>query len=118
VQGWTYDAAGNLTSDGTTTYSYDALGELTGTSAISATRTYSYNGDGTLVAQVAGGTTTSYAQDLAAGQTQVLAATSGSSTTDFLYGDGAARLAASASKPRSALEPCPVFSLTNALSDV
>ena len=67
MQGWSYDAAGNLYSDGTTTYNYDALNELTGTSAISATRSYTYTGDGTLVSQVAGGTTTRYAQDLAAG---------------------------------------------------
>ena len=67
---------------------------------------------------MANGTTTRYAQDLAAGKTQMLAAISGSSTTDFLYGTGAERLAASASKLRSAVEPLVLSSLTNALSGV
>ncbi len=31
--GWSYDAAGNLLSDGATSYSYDALNRLTGASA-------------------------------------------------------------------------------------
>ena len=57
VVGWGYDAAGNLLSDGTTSYSYDALNHLTGASAT--------------------GQSSSYAQDLAASQSQILAATTG-----------------------------------------
>lgn len=63
--GWTYDNAGNLQSDGTTTYTFDALSRLTGTSATGQTRAYAYNGDGTLVSATVNGTATSYAQDLA-----------------------------------------------------
>jgi YD repeat-containing protein len=31
--GWTYDAAGNLTADGSATYAFDALSRLTGTTS-------------------------------------------------------------------------------------
>jgi YD repeat-containing protein len=92
VQGWTYDGAGNLTSDGATTYTYDALGRLTATSATGQSRAYAYNGDGTLVSATINGTTTSYAQDLAADTSQILAKLSGSTSVDYLY--GSERLAA------------------------
>jgi RHS repeat-associated protein len=94
VVGWGYDAAGNLLSDGATSYSYDALNHLTGTSATGQDSTYVYNGDGTLVSQTTNGTTTSYAQDLAAGQSQILAATTGMTTTNYLYGSDIAPLLA------------------------
>ena len=68
VQGGTYDAAGNLTGDGTSTNSYDALGRLTAGNVGAQGSTYSYNGDGTLVGQASGGVATDYAQDLAGGQ--------------------------------------------------
>ena len=92
--GWGYDAAGNLLSDGTTSYTYDALNHLTGASATGQTSAYIYNGDGTLVRQTTNGTTTSYAQDLAASQSQILAATTGSATTNYLYGSDIAPLLA------------------------
>ena len=64
-----YDAAGNLTGDAATSYSYDALDRLTALTATAQqaqTTTYTYNGDGTLVAQSSNGTTTRYTQDAAA----------------------------------------------------
>jgi RHS repeat-associated protein len=64
VVDWTYDAAGNLTHDGTTTYRYDALGRLTQ----HGSTTNSYNGDGVLVAQ----DNTRYTQDLQAPLSQIL----------------------------------------------
>jgi RHS repeat-associated protein len=79
--GWSYDAAGNLLSDGHgDAYSYDALNRLTSThnGAIS----YAYNGDGVLVRETAGGSTTHYAQDLAAPLSQVLS----DGTSTYLYG--------------------------------
>jgi YD repeat-containing protein len=94
VVGWTYDAAGNLTNDGTTSYGYDATNDLTGTTTTGQSRAYTYNGDGTLVGQTANGTTTSYTQDLASNQSQILAATIGVTTTDYLYGQDTAPLAA------------------------
>ncbi len=74
VIGWSYDAAGNLLSDGTTTRSYDALNRLTQQDGTS----YTYNGDGVLVSD---GTTT-YAQDLAAPLSQVL----NDGTANYVYG--------------------------------
>ncbi len=94
VVGWGYDAAGNLLSDGATSYSYDALNRLTGSSATGRDSSYAYNGDGTLVSQTTNGTTTSYAQDLAASQSQILAATTGITTTAYLYGSDIAPLLA------------------------
>jgi YD repeat-containing protein len=82
VVGWTYDAAGNLTNDGTTTYVYDALNRLT----TQGSTTNTYTGDGTLVAQTTGDTTTCFTQDLAAPLSQVLQRTQGSTTTEYVYG--------------------------------
>jgi len=68
LQSGTYDAAGNLLTDGSGTYSYDALGRLTAGASGAQSSSYSYNGDGTLVGQASGGVTTAYTQDLAGGQ--------------------------------------------------
>jgi RHS repeat-associated protein len=91
VSGWTYDAAGNLTNDGTTTYAYDALSRLTTRGAV----TQAYNGDGTLVAATSGSTTTRYAQDLASPLSQVLQI----GTTNYVY--GMERLAAQTGSTRT-----------------
>jgi len=99
VAGWTYDNAGNLTGDGTATYSYDALNRTKTVTAGSQTRTNTYNGDGVLVTQVANATTTRYTQDLATSLTQILQTTQGSATTNYLY--GAARLASLAGSTRT-----------------
>ncbi len=91
VDGFTYDAAGNLTNDGATTYGYDALNRMT----IRSTTPYTYNGDGVLVDDG----TTRYTQDLASPLTQVLQTTQGSTTTKYLY--GLDRLAAVAGSART-----------------
>jgi RHS repeat-associated protein len=101
VVGWSYDAGGNLTSDGTTSYSYDALSHLTGASATGQNNNYVYNGDGMLVSQTTNGTTTSYAQDLAASQSQILAATTGITSTNYLYGSDIAPLLALSGSSRT-----------------
>jgi RHS repeat-associated protein len=91
VVGFTYDNAGNLTNDGTTVYTYDALSRVTQVNRVGvAPRSSTYNGDGVLVKQVVS-LTTYYAQDLAAPLSQVLRISAGSTTTDYLY--GATRLA-------------------------
>jgi RHS repeat-associated protein len=82
VDGFSYDEAGNLTDDGTATYSYDPLGRLGARDGVS----YGYNGDGALVARYDDDTTTSYAQDLAAPLSQILQTTQMSTTTNYLYG--------------------------------
>ena len=69
VTGWSYDAVGNLLSDGSQSYSYDALSRVL---SVGST-TNQYNADGTLVAQTVGSITTRYTQDLAAPLSQILA---------------------------------------------
>ncbi len=86
VVGWMYDAAGNLLSDGTTTYAYDALGRLTSTTHGGTTTTQAYHGDGVLVAQTSGSSTTRYTRDLTAPLSQVLQLTYGTQRTDYVYG--------------------------------
>ena len=71
VVGWSYDAAGNLLSDSTTTYTYDALGATASRTVGGQTTSYSYTGDGMLVRATIGTTTTNYLQDLAAPLAQV-----------------------------------------------
>jgi RHS repeat-associated protein len=93
VVGWGYDAAGNLLSDGATSYSYDALNHLTGASATGQDSNYTYNGDGTLVGQQVNGVSTSYVSGLAVSQGQILATTTGSTTTNYFYGSDIAPLA-------------------------
>lgn len=78
VIGWTYDEAGNLLDDGTTTYAWDALGRMTQRD----TTLFSYNGDGVLVAQDDGVQVTRYTQDLVAPLSQVLA----DGTSTYIYG--------------------------------
>ncbi len=91
--GWTYDAAGNLTTDGTATYAYDALGRLTGTTADSDNRDYAYDGDGTLVSATVDGTSTTYTQDLAGSLSQILASATGGTTSEYLRDHGGILLA-------------------------
>ena len=86
MEGWQYDAAGNLLADGTTTYSYDALNRLLTTSAGSEQRAYRYNGDGVLVQQTGNGVTTHLTQDLVSPLAQVLQTTVDGTTTDYVYG--------------------------------
>jgi RHS repeat-associated protein len=80
--GFTYDAAGNLTNDGTTSYAYDALNRL----KQRGSTTYASNGDGVMVSQTLGGNTTRYTQDLASPLSQILQITQGSSTTRYFHG--------------------------------
>ena len=58
--GYQYDAAGNLTADGTgNTYSYDAENRIKAVNS-GTTASYSYDGHGLRVLNTAGGTTTAY----------------------------------------------------------
>ena len=87
VIGWGYDAAGNVLTDTTRAYTYDALGRLMGLAAGAEQQSYAYNGDGTLVSRTVDLSTTTFAQDLAAPTSQVLAAQpAGGAPTDYLYG--------------------------------
>ncbi len=92
VLGWSYDAAGNLLSDNTASYRYDALGRLTHVTSGGTTTTATSNGNGVLVAAERGTGITHFTQDLAAPLSQVLHQTQGTTTTTVLSGH--ARLAA------------------------
>ena len=85
VDGWTYDAVGNLLNDGTTTYTYDTLNRLRRTAAAAAQSFYDYNGDGVLIARSLNSNFTRFSQDLALPLPQILQ-TSWSSDDTFIYG--------------------------------
>ncbi|BFU45529.1 IPT/TIG domain-containing protein [Krasilnikovia sp. MM14-A1004] len=59
----TYDDDGNLTSDGTNTYTWNARGQLTGRSGPGLSATYAYDGLGRRSGRTIGGTTTAYLHD-------------------------------------------------------
>jgi RHS repeat-associated protein len=85
VVGWTYDSQGNLLSDGTQTYRYDAFGRLDQTVTGGVTTTMAYRG-AALVAQTRGGVTTRYTHDLALGLPEVLQTDDGTTVTTLIYG--------------------------------
>ena len=86
VVGRSYDGAGNLLNDGSTAYTYDALGRQTWRTTGGITTTYRYGGTDALLAATVGTTTTTYVQDLAAPLSQVLAISSGGTTERMVYG--------------------------------
>jgi RHS repeat-associated protein len=82
---FTWDANGNLISDGDTTYTYDVANRLRTVVQDGTTYSFSYNGLGDRVGQtVSDGAAYDYALDLAAGLTQVL----DDGTNSYLYGRG------------------------------
>ncbi len=84
AQVYTWDNNGNLTNDGTRTFTYDQANRVT--QIISGTNTYAfaYSGLGDRLRQTINGAPTNYALDLNAGLTQVLA----DGTNTYLYGAG------------------------------
>ena len=70
---YTFDANGNLLSDGEYTYSYDTSNRLTGVTKAESTVSYRYNGDGDRLQQTVNGVENNYTLDLNSGLTQVLA---------------------------------------------
>ncbi len=72
--GFSYDANGNLLSDGATTYTYDAANRLTQTVTDGITTTYAYDGWGTLIRETRNGRTTDMVLDEQAALPRVLAA--------------------------------------------
>jgi RHS repeat-associated protein len=86
---FTYDANGNLLSDGTSTYTYNALNQLTSVTNSSGTTTYTYNALGERIASTAAGQTTQYLND-PTGIGTVVGEYTGAGTliADFTYGYG------------------------------
>ena len=81
---YTFDANGNLLSDGTNTYTYDAANRLSSFTSPTDSTTYAYNGLGDRLQQTVNGVTTNYTLDLNAGLTQVLE----DGTYAYTYGVG------------------------------
>jgi RHS repeat-associated protein len=81
---YTWDANGNMLSDGTSNYSYNYANQLVGVSQGGDAYTFAYNGIGDRLQQVVNGDPTTYTLDLNTGLTQVLA--DGANT--YLYGNG------------------------------
>ena len=81
----TYDNNGNMTSDGSygnRTYTYDALGRLTGVAGNGVTASYALDGQGNRWAETINGSTTSFDLDLAASYPTIL----GDGTRSYLPG--------------------------------
>lgn len=78
----TYDAAGNLTRDGSQTYTYDATGQQTYASGTGLTQ--GYDGDGLRIKKVEDGTTTYYLRSSVLGG-QVIAEFSNSMSRGYVY---------------------------------
>lgn len=82
----TWDADGNLLSQGDTTFTWDAANRLLSVSSPGQTSAYSYSGDNRRASQTVNGVTTSYIYDLVGGLATVLSETSGADTTLYTYG--------------------------------
>jgi RHS repeat-associated protein len=79
MDGYSYDAAGNLLNDGRTTYTYDAENRIISSSnqQTGVSSTYVYNADGRRVRKTVAGVVTDFLYDLGGSQ---VAAVSGSGT--------------------------------------
>jgi len=81
---YTYDADGNLLSNGVDTYTYDSVDRLISVARASGTVTMAYDGLGQRLSMSAGDVTTHYVLD----NGRVLEATANGQTTTYLYGLG------------------------------
>ena len=86
----TYDADGNVLTDGSTTWTYDLRNRTTSSKVGTTTTSWQRDGDGNLTQQAAGATSTSYLWDINHTIPQLASTTSGTTTTSYRY-DPAAR---------------------------
>ncbi len=82
--GCAYNDAGQMTADGTLSYSWDRAGRLLGAGDSS----YAYNGLGQRVQQTVSGVVTDYLLDVQPGLAKVIAATTGANTERFVHERG------------------------------
>ncbi len=83
---YTYDPDGNLTSDGTTTYTWSAAGKPITSTTAGIKTTYTHTGDGRRATSTTGTQTTRYLWDPLS--PQILSTTGASQPTRYLYGSG------------------------------
>ena len=81
---YTWDANGNMLSDGVNTYTYDAANRLSSVSGPQSVSTFAYNGLGDRLQQTVDGVPTNYTLDINVGLTQILA----DGMNAYLYGVG------------------------------
>jgi RHS repeat-associated protein len=84
----TFDADGRETASGSTTYTYNAANELTSTTKAGTTTTYTYDGNGNRVTSTVGSNETTYTWDTNSPLAELATTTTGSSTENYLWGDG------------------------------
>jgi RHS repeat-associated protein len=90
MDGYTYDAAGNLLNDGCHAYTYDAENRIVNVTAVGpcvGTGTYTYNADGQRIQKVASAGTATYLYDLG-GQVVTEVNSSGVWTRGEVYAGG------------------------------
>ena len=83
---YTWDANGNLLSDGSRTFQYDYANRLVQVVSGTLTTEFVYNGDSHCVAKTVNGSETRYTLDPAMGLVQVLAEVTGGEATRYVYG--------------------------------
>jgi RHS repeat-associated protein len=83
---YTWDDRGNLTNDGTFTYTYNAAGRLVQAESITSTLVYTYTATGLRVGQRIDGDVTEFAWDWASGLPEMLAQSTSSQSTLYLVG--------------------------------
>jgi RHS repeat-associated protein len=83
---YTYDPDGNLTFDGTTTYTWSAAGKPITSTTAGVETTYTHTGDGRRATSTTGPQTTRYLWDPLS--PQILSTTGPSQPTRYLYGSG------------------------------
>ena len=86
ARSYSYDADGNLTSDGTTEYTWNAAGKPTSSTTAMKTATYTHTGEGRRANSTSGSRTTAYLWD--ALSPQILQTASGKTSQRYSYGAG------------------------------
>ena len=87
-QAHTWDNNGNLLSDGVRSYTYDHANRLTQVVSGTLTTQFTYDGLGNRTATTVDGVTTRYALDVAGGLPEVIVATTGGASTQYLQVEG------------------------------
>ncbi|WP_433023397.1 RHS repeat-associated core domain-containing protein [Kribbella sp. CA-294648] len=86
ARSYSYDADGNLASDGTIAFAWNAAGKPTSSTTDKATTTYTHTGDGRRASSTSGSRTTTYLWD--ALSPQILQTASGKTAQRYSYGAG------------------------------